>query len=539
MHKKTRASTPYPGVLSAAEPLLAVALLVYLAYEFFFSHVEGDQAYLLYAAQRIFAGVTLDGPHLIETNPPLIVWFNLLPAWMAQVLHVGPVLALRLFTLAMLAGSAAWSARILQRSLISQMFGKQNARLLWAVTFFFVVITRPAEFGQREQLLLALVLPYLLAAGSGVLELLTVRERIALGCAAGLGICFKPHHILTLAALEVFLAAYRRTWSRLWSPELLAAVSVGALYVAAVGLFTPAYLSTIMPLLQSTYWALGQYTFAAMVLHVGASFSLATVAGAAIWLAVRKRLACPMLTGAFLAAATGATLAYFVQHTGWYHQSFPAVALFEIAAVWLLAECIHANRPQWLRYRPISRVGYALIVLFGVVAGMGLMHRRSRGTHDTNTLTSELATYPQGTTVYAFSIGMNSFPVVLDHGLIWGSRFAHLWMLPAILQNEASENMNRQPSHALPKVRVEALADLQRSELTEDLYRTRPSVIFVERCDVQRPCDTLPPLFDAVGWFSRNPQFARIWSEYRLDKRLDSFDEYVRQTDSGTLTSHM
>jgi hypothetical protein len=44
-------------------PSLAIAIAVfYLLYEFFLSHVEGDQAFLLYAAKRVLSGVSLDGP---------------------------------------------------------------------------------------------------------------------------------------------------------------------------------------------------------------------------------------------------------------------------------------------------------------------------------------------------------------------------------------------------------------------------------------------------------------------------------------------
>ncbi|MGI4757803.1 MAG: hypothetical protein ACRYGF_13245, partial [Janthinobacterium lividum] len=70
-------------LLSLAEPAMLAVLILYLLYEFLLSHVEGDQAYLLYAAQQMLHGVQLDGPRLIETNPPLIVWFSIVPAALA------------------------------------------------------------------------------------------------------------------------------------------------------------------------------------------------------------------------------------------------------------------------------------------------------------------------------------------------------------------------------------------------------------------------------------------------------------------------
>ena len=57
-------------------PAAISIVIFYLLYVFFLSHIWGDQAFLLYAAKEVLAGVKLDGPRLIEVNPPLIVWFS-------------------------------------------------------------------------------------------------------------------------------------------------------------------------------------------------------------------------------------------------------------------------------------------------------------------------------------------------------------------------------------------------------------------------------------------------------------------------------
>ncbi len=511
-------------LLSSVEAVLIASAVFYLLYEFLLSHVEGDQAFLLYAAQQVLAGVQLDGPRLIETNPPLIVWFSEIPAAFARLLHVEPVMALRFVVSAMLACSAVWGARILRLSRVPNTLGVYTTQLLWALTFFLILITQPAEFGQREQLLLVLFLPYLLASGTDVIKELSTAERIALGIAAGLGICFKPHHVLTIACLEVFLAVYKGSLRRLWSPELLAAASTGLLYVCAVRVFTPTYIPVIVPLLGNTYWALGQYTFAAMALHAGVLRSVSVLVGAAIWWALRRRLAFPQASGALLASATGATLAFFVQHTGWYHQAFPAIALFQIAVVWLLLDAFRA-----FRWKPAGKRVWVAGALCGVLAFMFVFAKKRHSKPDENTITSKLAAYPPGTTVYAFTVSMSHFPVVLEHGLVWGSRFAHLWMVPAIRENETSVHPAGRPFHALSPERVGKLAALQRTETTDDLNRTKPSVIFVERCDARHLCDSYTAHFDAIRWFSQSSEFAKLWSHYQYKKPVQDFDEYVRR----------
>ncbi len=527
--RRQRGNSAVEWLLSAAEPCLLAAAVFYLLYQFFLSHVEGDQAYLLYAAQQVLAGVQLDGPRLIETNPPLIVWFSEIPAGLARLLHFDPVLALRLVVLAMLAGSAAWGARILRVARVAQVSGVQATRLLWALTFFLILITQPAEFGQREQLLLVLFMPYLLAVGSGAVLELALTERIALGLCAGLAVCFKPQHLLTIVCLELFVAVYQRSLRRLVSPELLAAIAAGLLYVVAVLVVTPAYTTDILPLLQSTYWALGQFTFAAMALHVGLSLTLVGAVMTGFWIICRKRFVLPQMQGALLASAAGATLAYFVQHTGWYHQRFTAIALFEITAVWMAVDLLSRSRPAMLNILPASRPVWIGLSISGLLAFGGAEFRAHRAVRNTNDMTYELARYPPGTTVYAFTVSMSAFPVVLDHRLMWGSRFAHLWMMPAIRANEAPAPDVPHNFKALPPARVAELASLQRRDTAEDLQRTRPEVIFVERCGAPQTCESYTSGFDAVSWFSSDAAFARVWSKYAFAKTLDGFDEYVRK----------
>lgn len=74
----------------------AIALLFDVsAYRMIFAHPLQDQCWLLYAAGRILQGTQLYGSKLIETNPPLVVWFSALPMFLAAKLHTSPILLLQ------------------------------------------------------------------------------------------------------------------------------------------------------------------------------------------------------------------------------------------------------------------------------------------------------------------------------------------------------------------------------------------------------------------------------------------------------------
>jgi hypothetical protein len=113
--------------------------------------------------------------------------------------------------------------------------------------------------------------------------------------------------------------------------------------------------------------------------------------------------------------------------------------------------------------------------------------------------------------------------------LNWSSRFPALWMLPAIIQNEQGATGPPAPFKKLPALTLARLADLQRTETVEDLNYWKPSVVLVEHCTVDDPCQSLEDKnFDMAAWFLQSPAFADAWSHYQRQQSLPSFDLYTR-----------
>jgi hypothetical protein len=97
--------------------LACFALIVFLWYFaiYFTSLLGHDQISYLFEAQRMLSGFELYGPHLSETNPPMIIWFSALPILLASWTHGSAEFFLRLLITAMFMGSAFWCVRILRR----------------------------------------------------------------------------------------------------------------------------------------------------------------------------------------------------------------------------------------------------------------------------------------------------------------------------------------------------------------------------------------------------------------------------------------
>jgi hypothetical protein len=508
-------------------PVAISIVIFYLLYVFFLSHIWGDQAFLLYAAKEVLAGAKLDGPRLIEINPPLIVWFSLFPVVVARVFHISPVVVLQVITLSLVSASAAWSARLLRIGGVGDRLGVPVS-LLAALVGFAELTIQPAMFGQREQLTLALMMPYVLAVTTGAIRSLTIAERYAIGFCAGLGVCFKPQQVLTLICLELFLAVYRRSLRHLISAELIVSVLTCIAYVVSVWAFTP-YFSVIVPLLRDTYWALGKHTWFGMMFRDARLLTAVLLIAVVGWLSLRTHMRAPMLSGAFLACSAGASIAFYFQHTGWYYQSFPAKALLFISIVTMALDTIAARYNKSFRsVWPNMLTWTAAAAIAGAAfAGVAIWKGAEARKHELAIYT-ELKSYPPGTTVYIFSIEMTQFPVVLDRQLVWGSRYEDLWMLPAIIQNEAQRIDKSRPFKALSPERREELAAILRGNTVEDFRLWKPKYVFVQRCAGDPPCEVYNQPVEFISWFSKNSAFATEWRNYRFEKSLDNVDVYVR-----------
>ncbi len=506
----------------------AVSIAIfYLLYLFFLSHIWGDQAFYLYAARQVLAGVKLESSRLIVVNPPLIVWFSEIPIALAQVLHISPFIALQGITLLLISASTVWSARLLRIGGVGATLGIPDL-LLVALVGLAELTIQPAMFGQREQFVLVLLMPYVLAVSTEAIRSLTNTERCAIGFCAGLAVCFKPQQVWTLICLEVFLLVYCRTLRHLLSVELIVSALTGIVYVGCVWATTP-YFSGIVPLLLDTYWALGKYTWFRMLLQ-NARLTAFLLIALVSWLSLRNRMRMPILSGALLASATGAFLAFCSQHTNWVYQAFPAKALVLMAIGTIVLDTMAARYGQCLRYAWPHKMAWVGAVAISVTAfaGAAAIEKRLEARKGDVKIYTEFASYPRGTVVYAFTEEMMPFPLVLDREYVWGSRFESLWMLPAILQNETSRTDRGRPFKALSTERTEELAEIQRADTAEDLRLWKPKYVWVQRCASDPPCEVYNHPIDFISWFSKNSAFATEWTKYRLEKTIDNVDVFVR-----------
>lgn len=524
MLKRRLASVPVLTFLVVASSILYAlwsAAVLYIAPS---GH---DQSWYLIVARRVLDGAQLYGPYVSDTNPPLVVWFSELPALMSRVLPLSGTLCLRLLAFVLLLGSTVWSLRMLPEVSVLQR-GFAKACVAFAILYVGLRIF-PGDFGQREHLFVILALPYLFALGMGAAEELSLIERCALGVAAGVAVCFKPHQALALGAAELVFALDRRTLRRLVSPEVLSMIATGAAYLLAVRVVTPQYTKQIVPLLVETYWAYGNASAFSLLLAMKWRMLAALVLLGMSLFAMRSR---PLSLAAaiFAAASVGACFAYTLQRTDWpYHRS-PASAFLILSAALFVLNLLPESIPELERYDMHSMVA-AVCMAAVLFAGLGFfsqqLHRpplRRSGVYNF------LRQQRQPDTVLVFSTTVGWLADVVDLGWRWGGRFPCLASLPAIILNEQGEVEKGRPFKRLSPETLAAVSQRQRSEIAEDLNHFQPSVVMIEHCDHDHECQALEGRnVNTLAWFLKDPEFTEAWSHYEQEQNgPPAFDVYRR-----------
>jgi hypothetical protein len=340
-------------------------------------------------------------------------------------------------------------------------------------------------------------------------------------------------------------------------PEPVALLATCLAYLAAIRLFTPEYLTTIVPILRDTYWAIGDLTIKQLLAESIELHILAVVA-VAFWFILRlwwQRPADPLAV-VFLVAGAASALAYYLQGTGWYYQQIPALSFFafalcaEVAEIRKhvpgakarvdarsimpelksrpISEASSSSRdslsPQEsipsressvaarsasegiLRYAPIAAVALSLlaIALTAYFSGYTLAHPLGfpNGLSDTPD-PALFAGLPPGTPVAILTTVVDdSVPPIFTHHLLWAQR-----------QNN----------------RLAQLDQIQHAWMVEDLQRWRPQLILIARCqDPSVHCQIVEDRHDnLLAWFARDPAFRAEFANYRYLRSAGPYDAYV------------
>ena len=429
--------------LSGTATANTIAMMVLLAIGGFVlttairSPLKDDVAWLLYVARQWLAGQQLY-VDLVEVNPPLIVWLYAIPAAISTWLGAAPKLVAIPFFTALLLGSAAWSANLLHGR--AALF-KSRVPVFAAIATVLMALPG-VEFGQREHLLIAAVLPYLCLYTR---ELDGEREPwfigLLAGTIAGLGCALKPSYLIAIAVIEAM--ALLRGHRTLRAAPIAAFGSVG-IYGLGVLIFCPEFLEKAVPLALALYGGTDTPCWQILLQSSRLIFGQAVIA-LLCWSSHTTLARSSPFTRHLLLALTAfgiaATVVFVLQGKNWFYHRLPATTATVMALVlWVaaamprhpIAALAGLTRDHLRRFAPLPLVAVA-IAAFAIADYDRLrpwVEAAVEPELSTEVKLERLIRREKAKTYIAFSEWIAlGFPVVNNTGVTWASRFDSMWAL--------------------------------------------------------------------------------------------------------------
>jgi hypothetical protein len=492
------------GVQKRGTGLLVASLMGLVAITKFGDTIHHDVAWYIHSAAAFLDGGQLYDDVFFEMNPPLMLYLTVPGVMLARSTGLFSVNGYLLTVFAAIGLSLWFGMRMIPAP----------RRSVWLILSFFALVVLPAgDFGQRPHVMVALGLPYLLLVarrwhdpGRDVAKLFA----IAVGASAGLGFAVKPHFLLVPAILELTLW-YRTRRLTFVRPEMLALCAVVALYIASIVVFTPTYLTRIVPYALEVY-QIGYRNPLVLVLARPETILLLVL----VYLYWRRRRAlAPDLAAEgdiFSISAIVLFAVYVMQMKGWNYHLYPTTAMLMMLAGVLLTDSPAVSRP--LRTM-VFAFTIALVSKAAVLSD-------TNGSLMDRLLPAVRAHAPHS--IHVFSANVSSgFPMTVYADVRWASRFPALWLIPGIEQRRRATSPDADPDR---------LAEIERfatEAVIADLSEGRPELVFV---DVRpwKPWQSAIDL-DFIDRFSADARFAALWARYELIGEEQGFEIYRRRPD--------
>lgn len=457
--------------------------------------VTHDVVWQFWIARQMNNGVELYA-QINEVNPPL--WF-----WMAQPIEalgtwsgVDPLL---LVQLAMI-GLAAVSF-LLANHLLPEL-GKGWKLFFLFNSFALGLVLALGNFAQREQIAMLAALPYTLLIIRRA-QKSDVRPPIALavGLIAAVGFALKHYFAVVPVLLELWLLARHR---RAYQPVRTETVTVGlaaALYAVAVWRFSPAFLSIQLPMVVAAY---DGYSNPPIALVYGPEKIVwAACLVACLLSGYFRSNPTPLATGLWITAGAF-FVGYAAQQKGWVYHTLP-VTYFAILGLIVAAIDCHRKKTD-LKLLLLPTAVIALSYLVPILQGP----YHSRFSDDT---LNAIGQTPPGSSVFILSsAAQRSWPMIVQNGYIWPSRFMSLWMVPGVVTGAPDDE------------RLIAISHEIRAATVMDLQCNPPATLLVDRVHLNRWLRMKE--FDYLSYFTEDAGAKALMDKYELARKTPEFLVY-------------
>lgn len=525
----------WPSNTTTALVLLAIFILSIWIQSHIFLCWDID--WLIHAANRLLAGGNYYRD-FFEVNSPMAIFIHIPAVLASKYYHISFATSFRIDVFISIIICLALSYYLLKILLI-------NDPLLvkWLIICLgFVLLLYPfSQFGQREHVLIILALPYILLVGIRCKNIpIHTTLTLLISVLAAIAINIKPYFLILWLTLECYLICYQKTWRTLIRSENLIIVTVSCIYLGLIIIFTPEYITKVLPIISKMYYVAYQNPWKAVILNYAVIFyGICSI----YYLLARKTSSNPLFLDLCQLSASAFFIIYLWQHVAWHYHSLPFVTMCCLMAIVLIYD--YLTKPSFLPANTywteiLDRMIHIMVIVVLFIAlpcnvfFIGTLQSLSLYNDSYNQkIINFIIEHSNNQPVYFFSNNMDAYIVVDKSHTICGSRFACLWMINGIYNAEKHPLTTQQHTLLL------AQENFLRNAVVEDLNHYHPALLFFvlndrDLVNYQNTRNNWPKLKTAPinywKFFNSDSRFNDIMKHYTNFGTVGNYQVYKRNT---------
>lgn len=479
-----------------------------------------DAAWLIHAARELLAGGTYFN-NFFEVNPPMSIYIYLPVIFIAQLTHLSLLISFYIYIFSFAIGSFIFCNSLINQILPQSPWIMRNGIKI-ALALSYVILPIKA-FGQREHIMIMLIMPYIFALQLNIDGIkITTWQKILIGLMAGIGFCIKPFFFFVFACYEIYLAFRTRSWVQLLRLETLIILLLTILYLISIWTITPDYISKVLPIVSPIYYYLISSSFSTLVSQTVLFFWLFNMIG---YIFIRKISTQKTLLDLFAIASNGFLIVYFIQRITWYYHIYPMLVFSGLLSMLLFAEVWtnkHFSSNKILCKKNLVFCGiFGLVFCFWqLVISNNIILIRNEKASEINSLITLINEKASNANIY-FIGNFVLFPSTLEYytSARAVSRFPCFWILLA------DAKFSRQPHNAAQILEMQKTRDFVIDTSVAELEKYQPTLVLIQSVN---DSENLQYHLDYLHTFSLNPQFRALWKNYRFIGTLAGEDMYLR-----------
>ncbi len=451
-------------------------LIILLSLFFYFNlyTLNVDSLWTIYVSEQMLQGKTLY-KDLIEVNPPLKFIYTLIPVYIANIFSISKIFCFVLFISILIVTSTLISYKVIKYT----DFEERKKRYILLSIILILTIISLTEYGEKEHLFIIFVFPYILL--SIFREQINFKKNIILIAVvfASFGLNLKPHFLLIVLIIEVFLMIKKRELLYFFRWDFFLIILISIFYLVIIYIQFPEYLNFIVPFALKNYSYFNNQHLIVLLYNFEILFFILFLYFAFMF---NKQILKIQEVKLLVFLALGLLLIYLLQQKGWYYQRLPYFSIVIFLCFYTLIKFYD---------KKIFYFVFVLILIFIKV------YEFQQYQYTPKNLISILQNYPKDTKVHIYSSDIaKGQPIVTANNQVWASRFNALYFISSMQRAN-----NKESEEYVVK------------SIYEDLNKYHPDLLIFENY-----------YFDFFSYFSK---FERIENFYIKNYNIHKIKNYI------------